>query len=153
MATLSSWAVLFTLATAAPVWALAPTSDVAKACRQRAVEAHPTQLAGSKHGSAEFQIAYFRNCLSKMDEGPLLLSDAQKSTVLRILGTPRTSALGLGTVSVGAEVPHSIEVKNFPSDLTKRVPELAPYRYFPMQDRIAVVRPSSSQVIMLIDAH
>ena len=52
---------------------------------------------------------------------------------------------------IGAKVPRNVEVRNFPKELLKRVPELAPYRYFSVEDMIAVVRPSSSQVIMLIE--
>jgi hypothetical protein len=151
MAAISSWALAVTLASAIPVAALAPTSDVARVCRQRAIEAHPTQPAGSKHGSAEAQRAYFRDCLSKMDAGPLRLSEAQKSNVLRILGPQGASTLGLSAVSVGGEVPRGAQIKNFPSEVTRLVPELAPYRYFAVENVIAVVRPSSAQVVALIE--
>jgi hypothetical protein len=149
MAGFSSLMVLVALASVTP--ALAPTSDVAKACRLRAIEAHPTQPAGSAHGSAQAQREYFRNCLSQMDARPLALGDSQRTDVLRALGPQGSSTLGLSAVSVGSQVPRGVEIKNFPRELTRRMPELAPYRYFAVENMIAVVRPSTSQVIMLID--
>jgi hypothetical protein len=87
-----------------------------------------------------------------MDAGPLSLSEAQKSTVLRILGPQGGSTLGLSAVSVGGQVPRGAEIKNFPSEITRLVPELAPYRYFAVENMIAVVRPSSAQVVALIES-
>jgi Transglycosylase SLT domain len=46
--------------------AAAPSAEIAKLCRQRAIKAHPTQPPGSKQGHAQAQRDSFRDCVATM---------------------------------------------------------------------------------------
>src|SRR5262245_9201208 len=46
-----------------PAQSAPPSAQIARACREEAIKAHPTQLAGSVHGSAQAQRNYFQNCI------------------------------------------------------------------------------------------
>jgi hypothetical protein len=53
------------LVSTAPAMAAAPGADVARKCRQLAIQAHPTQPAGTTQGSAQAQRGYFQDCVAK----------------------------------------------------------------------------------------
>ena len=41
------------------------TAELAKTCRELAIKAHPTEVAGSKAASAQAQREYFKECVAK----------------------------------------------------------------------------------------
>ena len=45
-----------------------PTAELAKKCRDLAIKAYPPVIAGSAHGDASSQRAYFAACLKKGGE-------------------------------------------------------------------------------------
>ena len=53
---------------AAPALAAAPSEEVARLCRQQALEAYPTPRIGTMHGVATAQREFFRDCVAKMQE-------------------------------------------------------------------------------------
>ncbi len=53
-----------------PAWSAAPSAQLARACREKAIKAHPTQLAGSAQGSGQAQRNYFQNCISRKQSEP-----------------------------------------------------------------------------------
>jgi len=63
MKTLASLAASFAIVATAP--ASAVTADVAKTCRDEAIKAHPTSVAGAQAGSAELQREAFKACLGR----------------------------------------------------------------------------------------
>jgi hypothetical protein len=56
------------LTTVEPAWAAAPSSSIAKICREKAIAAHPTPKVGSSQGAATQQRDYFRECVAKMQQ-------------------------------------------------------------------------------------
>ena len=55
-------------AMAEPVFAAAPSEQVARVCRQKAIEAYPTPRIGTMHGAATAQREFFRDCAARMQE-------------------------------------------------------------------------------------
>ena len=41
------------------------TAELAKTCRELAIKAHPTEVAGSKAASGQAQRDYFKECVAK----------------------------------------------------------------------------------------
>jgi hypothetical protein len=58
-------ACVVTLPGAPPAWPAPPSAENARACREQAIKAHPTQLAGAAQGSAQAQRAYFQQCIAE----------------------------------------------------------------------------------------
>jgi hypothetical protein len=56
------------LSTIEPVLAEAPSSSIAKICREKAIAAHPTPKVGAPQGAATQQRDYFRDCVAKMQQ-------------------------------------------------------------------------------------
>ena len=87
-----------------------------------------------------------------MEEGPLVLTDEERSIISDNVRPRGESTLALGAVSEGADVPRGANLAAaFPKALVERVPKLAAYRYFTVENVIAVVRPGTSKVILVID--
>ena len=54
------------LAETAPTTPSTPiTTELTKTCRELAIKAHPTEVAGSKSASGQAQRDYFRECVAK----------------------------------------------------------------------------------------
>jgi hypothetical protein len=56
------------VALAAPVLAKPPTAEMARVCRQQALEAYPTPRIGTMEGVATAQREFFRDCVARMQE-------------------------------------------------------------------------------------
>ena len=54
-----------TLPDVTPAWSAAPSAQIARACREQSIKAHPTQVAGAARGSAAAQRAYFKDCMAQ----------------------------------------------------------------------------------------
>ena len=57
-----------TLTTVEPALAEAPSAEIARICRTKAIAAHPTPKVGSTLGAASQQRDYFRDCVAKMQQ-------------------------------------------------------------------------------------
>lgn len=80
----------------------------------------------------------------------LTLSDEEQMIVLDSVNASSDSTLGLGLLSVGADVPRSIELHNFPDAVLDRVTKLKGYKYFSAEGRVAVVDPKQPRVVMVL---
>jgi hypothetical protein len=60
---------IVTLSIVAPAPLAALSAEDARVCRELAIKAHPTQLAGSVQGSAQAQRTYFQDCIAKRQSG------------------------------------------------------------------------------------
>jgi len=49
-----------------PAWSAPPSAENARACREQAIKAHPTHVAGSAKGSTQAQRAYFKGCMAQL---------------------------------------------------------------------------------------
>jgi Protein of unknown function (DUF1236) len=148
-------AVLFcalTLAGTAPALTAVETAQGAKMCRQLAIEAHPTQIPGVAQGTAQAQREYFRDCVAQMQQQDhLLLTDEERSLILRYVQRRGGSTLALGALSEGAEVPRAVTVMVFPKNIVVALPKMAAYRYFSVENAVAIVDPTTLKVLSVID--
>jgi len=56
------------LAMATPALAKPPTAEMARTCRQQALDAHPTPRVGTMDGVATAQREFFRDCVARKQE-------------------------------------------------------------------------------------
>ena len=83
----------------------------------------------------------------------LILSDAERAFVLDAVDVQGDSTLALGFLTVGADVPRTIELKGFPQAVLAKVSKLKDYKYFSAEGRIAIVDPTDAKVEMVIEPH
>lgn len=145
-------AALLNIFVSSEVMAAAPSAEIARFCRQQAIEAHPTQRPGAIHGSARAQLDAYRVCVANMQQGPLVLTDQERSIIARNVRPAGGSTLALGAISEGADVPQGVNLMAFPRAVVERVPRMAAYQYFTVENVIAVVRSGTSKVALLIEA-
>jgi hypothetical protein len=80
----------------------------------------------------------------------LTLTDQERSIIFVKVRMRGGSTLGLASLSEGSSVPHGVTLANFPQAVLRQVPKLAAYRYFTLEDVIAVVDPSTMHVIAVL---
>src|SRR5580700_3458060 len=103
-----------TLAGSVPALAAQETAQVARMCRQLAMEAHPTAKPGLERDIAQAQREYFQDCVAQMQQDRLLLTGEERSLILRNVPRRGGSTLALGALSEGAEVPRGVALMDFP---------------------------------------
>jgi hypothetical protein len=59
--------------------------------------------------------------------------------------------LGIGAINIGMTIPQGVELLPIPTVVVDRYPELRDYRYFVYEDDIAVVDPSSDEVVLIVN--
>jgi hypothetical protein len=59
--------------------------------------------------------------------------------------------LGIGGISIGMNLPDSVELRPVPSVIVDRMPDLEGHRYFFYEDEIVIVDPDSRQVVYVIE--
>jgi hypothetical protein len=81
----------------------------------------------------------------------LSLTPAQKTLIIERI--PRDQvARGVNIdLALGAELPSTVELYEFPEDILVEVPAVKPYRYVVLERRVAVVDPSNRAVVEVLD--
>jgi Protein of unknown function (DUF1236) len=82
----------------------------------------------------------------------LVLTDEERRIVMSEVDIKGDSTLALGSLSEGADVPRNAELHSFPVAVVDQVPKLRDHRYFAAEDRLAIVGPQGSKVVLVIDA-
>jgi Protein of unknown function (DUF1236) len=59
--------------------------------------------------------------------------------------------LGIGGISIGMNLPGSVELRPIPGVIVERIPDLEGHRYFYYEDDIVIVEPNSRQVVYVIE--
>ncbi len=80
----------------------------------------------------------------------LSLTSSQRRLVLKHIDLRPGIRLGIGDISVGMEVPRSVELRSFPQPVIAEIPELEGYRYFVFEQQVAIVSPDERQVVLTI---
>jgi len=81
----------------------------------------------------------------------LVLTEEEKAIILREVGMDGGSTMGLGALREGAQVPRSVQVRDFPDSVVQQVPKVQDYKYVAAENRVAVVDPQGSKVELLIE--
>ena len=81
----------------------------------------------------------------------LVLSEDERGILLREIDMGGGSTLGLGAIAEGADVPRDVQVRAFPDAVVQKVSKLKGYRFFTAENRLAIVDPQSSKVLLVIE--
>jgi hypothetical protein len=81
----------------------------------------------------------------------LVLSDEERSIVLREVDMSGGSTLGLGALNEGSDVPRDVKVRAFPETIVQKVPKLKGYSFFSAENRLAIVDQQGSKVQLVIE--
>jgi hypothetical protein len=96
----------------------------------------------------------------EVDSGPrrggavtatLSLSPAQRTLIIERIPRGRIARGVNIDLALGAELPSTVELYEFPEEILVEVPSLKPYRYVLLERRVAVVDPSNRAVIEVLD--
>jgi hypothetical protein len=95
-----------------------------------------------------------------LDSGPrrggpvtatLTLTAPQRILIIERIPRDRVARDVRVDLALGAEVPSTVELYEFPEDILVEVPSLKPYRYVMLERRVAVVDPSNRAVVEVLD--
>jgi hypothetical protein len=59
--------------------------------------------------------------------------------------------LGIGSLSIGMELPDTVELRPLPDVVVQRNPDLRGHRYFVYEDDVVIVEPQSREVVLIIE--
>jgi hypothetical protein len=59
--------------------------------------------------------------------------------------------LGIGGISIGMELPDTVELRPLPDVVIQRYPDLRSHRYFIYEDDVVIVEPQSREVVFVIE--
>lgn len=59
--------------------------------------------------------------------------------------------LGIGSISVGMDLPDTVELRPLPDVVVQRNPDLRGHRYFVYEEDVVIVEPESRQVVLVIE--
>ena len=81
----------------------------------------------------------------------LVLSEDERGIILREIDIGGDSTLGLGAIAEGADVPRNVQVRAFPDAVVQKVSKVKGYRFFTAENRLAIVDPQDSKVLLVIE--
>jgi hypothetical protein len=81
----------------------------------------------------------------------LSLSPPQRTLIVRHIPRDHVARGVSIELALGAEVPSTVELYEFPEEVLVEVPSLKPYRYVVLERRVAVVDPSNRAVVEVLD--
>jgi hypothetical protein len=79
------------------------------------------------------------------------LSPAQIRLILDHIPSDRRRADVNVELALGAEVPSSVELYEFPVDVVTEVPSVRSYRYVVLERKVAIVDPTGRDVVHVLD--
>jgi len=59
--------------------------------------------------------------------------------------------LGIGSLSIGMDLPDTVELRPLPDVVVQRNPDLRGHRYFVYEDDVVIVEPQSREVVLIIE--
>jgi len=82
----------------------------------------------------------------------LVLTDTERGLLISEIDARDGSTMGLGALSEGADVPRGVELRVFSGSVVEKVPKLSGYKFFTVENRIAIVDPQGAKVQLLIES-
>jgi hypothetical protein len=80
----------------------------------------------------------------------LVLTEEERSIILREVDMSGGSTLGLGAMTEGSDVPRGVELHAFPATVVQKVQKLRGYKFFTAENRLAIVDPQGARVQLVI---
>lgn len=59
--------------------------------------------------------------------------------------------LGIGSISIGMDLPDTVELRPLPDVVVERYPDLRDHRYFVYEEEVVIVEPQSREVVLVIE--
>jgi hypothetical protein len=59
--------------------------------------------------------------------------------------------LGIGSISIGMDLPDTVELRPLPDVVVQRYPDLRDHRYFVYEEDVVIVEPQSREVVLVIE--
>jgi hypothetical protein len=59
--------------------------------------------------------------------------------------------LGIGNISIGMNLPDTVELRPLPEAVVERYPDFRGHRYFVYEDDVVIVEPQSREVVLVIE--
>ena len=81
----------------------------------------------------------------------LVLTEDERTIILREVDAGGGSTLGLGAIAEGADVPRDARVQAFPDVVVQKVPKVKGYKFFTAENRVAIVDPQGSKVQLVLE--
>jgi hypothetical protein len=81
----------------------------------------------------------------------LVLTEEERTIILREVDAAGGSTMGLGAIAEGAEVPRDVRVQAFPDVVVQKVPKVKGYKFFTAENRVAIVDPQGSKVQLVLE--
>ena len=81
----------------------------------------------------------------------LVLSEEERTIILREIDMGGGSTMGLGAIAEGADVPRDVQVRAFPDAVVQKVAKVKGYKFFTAENRIAIVDPQGTKVQLVIE--
>jgi hypothetical protein len=81
----------------------------------------------------------------------LVLTEEERTIILREVDSGGGSTMGLGAISEGADVPRDVRVQVFPDVVVQKVPKVKGYKFFTAENRVAIVDPQGSKVQLVLE--
>jgi hypothetical protein len=81
----------------------------------------------------------------------LILSEEERAIILREVDLSGGSTLGLGAIAEGIDVPRDVQVRVFPDVVVQKVPKVKAYKFFTVENRIAIVDPQGAKVQLVLE--
>jgi hypothetical protein len=81
----------------------------------------------------------------------LVLTEEERTIILREVDVGGGSTLGLGAIAEGADVPRDARVQAFPDIVVQKVPKVKGYKFFTAENRVAIVDPQGSKVQLVLE--
>jgi len=81
----------------------------------------------------------------------LVLTEEERAIILSEVDMSGGSTLGLGSLTEGAEVPRSVELRVFTDTIVQKVPKVRGYKFFSAENRVAIVDPQGAKVQLVIE--
>jgi hypothetical protein len=81
----------------------------------------------------------------------LVLTEEERTIILREVDSGGGSTLGLGAIAEGADVPRDARVQAFPDVVVQKVPKVKGYKFFTAENRVAIVDPQGSKVQLVLE--
>lgn len=84
-------------------------------------------------------------------DATLVLTERERDILFREVDMSNASTLGLGVLTVGADVPRGARVHVFSDTIVEEIPKLRNYKYFTAENRLIVTDERGSKVQLVIE--
>jgi hypothetical protein len=83
--------------------------------------------------------------------GRITLASDDRVYIRRHVDLGARVRLGIGSISIGMDLPDTVELRPLPDVIVQRYPDLRDHRYFVYEEDVVIVEPQSREVVLVIE--